>query len=133
MIIKATPDNEKAKSMLNLVKNRERFIGSVSKNKFPTIVAENYYEIAKQLSAALLNLEGLKAVDENSHKETIDHLSEYKQISGQEIIVLQDLRKRRNKSQYEGKPIDSSYISNNKKILDRIIKKLKNIVEQKIE
>ena len=81
MIIKIFPDREKVKSMLNLIKDREEFISTAS-IKFPKIIAENYYEIMKELITALLLLDGKKAIGENSHKEMIEQLFYYRQFRG---------------------------------------------------
>jgi hypothetical protein len=131
MIIKITPDKERVKSILKLIKRREEFLSSADSN-FPTIIAENYYEILKELATAILNLKGKKAVGKNAHKETIDNLSKYKKISEYDISIMQDLRIKRNKSQYEGERINSSYMENKKRELKKIGKKLKDIIKGEI-
>ena len=102
MIIKVTPDRERAKSMLNMVIDRKNFVSSIDSQKFPTIAAENYYEIIKELAAAILLLNGVKAMGESAHKETIDALSEYKEVEEWELKLMNDLRIKRNESSYEG-------------------------------
>ena len=47
MLHKIFIDKEKAKSMLNMAIEREKFINSININ-YPTIIAENYYEIIKE-------------------------------------------------------------------------------------
>ena len=69
MIIKITPDKEKAKSMLSLIKNREKFLPSINIKEFSTIASEHYYEIIKELISIFLMLNGIKAIGENAHKE----------------------------------------------------------------
>ncbi len=49
MIINIKPDPEKADSILNLVKTRKSFVEQRSGQGFPSIIAENYYEIIKSL------------------------------------------------------------------------------------
>ena len=132
MIIKTFVDKEKVKSMFKLIKSREEFVFSVDFKKFSTITAENYYEIIKELATSLLILDGLKAIGENAHKETIDNLSNYKEFLGSEIFILNDLRIKRNRSSYEGKPIPMNYIENNKDKLFKIIDKLKKVVIKKL-
>lgn len=112
--------------------DREKEI-NVLKINYPTIIAENYYEIIKELSTALLLLYGFKAIGENAHKEIIDSLNRFADFNPQIISVLQDLRIRRNNSQYEGEPFDISYLENNQKFLLDIIDKLKKIVSNKLE
>jgi len=131
MIHKIFADKEKVKSMLKMAVDREKAINSI-KVDYPTIVAENYYEIIKELSSALLLLNGLKVTGENAHKEIIDSLEKFDNFSGYEISLLQDLRIKRNKSQYEGEPFDISYLENKKDILLRIIDKLKKEVKNRL-
>ena len=131
MIHKIFADKEKVKSMLKMAVDREKTINSI-KVDYPTIVAENYYEIIKELSSALLLLNGLKVTGENAHKEIIDSLEKFDNFSGYEISLLQDLRIKRNKSQYEGEPFDISYLENKKDILLRIIDKLKKEVKNRL-
>lgn len=132
MIIKTTPDKEKAKSMMNLIDSREKFLSLASVDKFPTIASEEYYEIIKELATALLLLDGFKIMGEKAHKELIDYLSNYKDISKEEIVLIDDLRIKRNKSSYEGKPIERIYLENKKEKLLNVIKKLKRLINGKL-
>jgi len=94
---------------------------------------ENYYEIIKELAAAILLLDGIKATGESVHKETIDALSEYRQIEEWEINLIDDLRLKRNKSSYEGKQINISYLENKKDKIIQIIEKLENLLRRKLK
>lgn len=132
MLIKVAPDREKAKSMMGLIKDREEFISSVKDAKFSTIIAENYYEIIKELATAILLSDGFKTIGENAHKLLIEALSQYKEMDEGEIRIIDDLRIRRNKSAYEGKPIDSTYLENKKGKLLEIISKLKKLLNGKL-
>lgn len=132
MIHKVFPDREKAKSIFKMALDRERTINLLKIN-YPTIIAENYYEIIKELSTALLLLNGFKAIGENAHKEIIDSLGKFINFDSQTISVLQDLRIRRNNSQYEGEPFDISYLENNQKFLLDIIDKLKKKVNDRLK
>ncbi len=132
MIIKVAPDKEKAKSMLELIKDREKFVLSSSTSEISsTIIAENYYEIIKELVSIIALLDGFKATGENAHKELIGYRSNYKEFSEEEIILANDLRIKRNKSCYEGKRIDASYLPNRKEKLLLIISKLKRLIDGK--
>ena len=132
MIIKTTPDKEKVKSMLGLIDNREKFLSFIDANDFPTNAAEGYYEIIKELATALLLLDGLKTIGDKAHKELIDYLSNYKEISKEEIVLIDDLRIKRNKSSYEGKQIEKSYLENKKDRLLNVIKKLKGLINSRL-
>jgi hypothetical protein len=132
MIIKILPDKEKAKSILRLVKDREEFLPLIDIEKFPTIAAENYYEIIKELITTLLIFDGIKTLGENAHKELVECLSKYKEFDEKEIRAIDDLRIRRNKSLYEGMGIDTDYIKNKKVQLVAIINKLKEITGKRL-
>jgi len=133
MIIKVKPDIKKVSSILDLVKNREDSLLFLDSEKFSTIICEFYYEIIKELSSALILLDGFKSIGENSHKDLIDFLSNYKEISEREIILIHDLRVKRNKSSYEGKEIDGFYLKSHKNSLLEIIKRLKSLINKKIK
>lgn len=91
MIIEVSPDKEKVKSILGLIKNREKFLSTIDIEKFSTIAAENYYEIIKELATSLLLLDGLKTTGDGAHKELIDYLSKYEEFSEYEISLMDDL------------------------------------------
>jgi len=133
MIIKIKPDLEKVRSMLRLIENRENSISILDFKRFPTIIMESYYEIVKELSSALILLGGFKSVGENAHKDLIDFLSNYDIISEKDLVFIHDLRIKRNKSSYEGKMIDKSYLENNQKKILEIIKKLKLLINKKLK
>lgn len=133
MIIKISPDKEKAKSIKKIVKTREEFLEKSDIKEYSTILAENYYEVIKELATAILLTEGIKSIGENAHKELIETLSKYEEIDDEEILVMQDLRIKRNKSSYEGKPINPDYLLTKKQDIKRIIGKLKKILDKKLE
>jgi len=133
MLIRITPDIERAKSLLRMAEKREESLKELRQRiNFLTIIAEMYYEIVKELVTSLLFIDGLKAVGEYAHKEAIDYLSNY-DFSPEDISLLHDLRIRRNKSMYEGKQINPSYLENNEKNIVGLIKKLKTLLKSKIK
>ena len=132
MIINTSPDKEKVKSILELVKEREEFVSSIDHGKFPTNASENYYEIIKELANALLLLDGLKTIGEYAHKYLIDYLLNYKEFTDSDVLFMNDLRIKRNNSAYDGKKIDPSYLENNKDRILRLIKKLKQCIIKRL-
>jgi len=136
MIIKVIPDREKAESMLGMAEKTEnalsQIIAKIGLNENQSIIAREYYEAIRGLVTALLLFDGLKAVGEYAHKETIDYLSNYKEFSQDEITAIQDLRIKRNKSSYEGKPIESPYLENKKEKFDKILEKLKYVLRKRL-
>jgi hypothetical protein len=134
MIIKVQADNEKARSIYRMTKDREEFIKTLEINdNSATVITENYYEIIKELGTILLLLKGLKATGEYAHKEIIEHLEQSKFIDSFEASISQDLRIKRNYSSYEGKRISKEYLAGKKKSLLDIIKKLRSAVEKELK
>ncbi len=132
MIIRVTPDKEKVKSILRLIKEREEFTSSIDYKKFSTNASENYYEIIKELANALLLLDGLKTTGEYARKDLIDYLINYKEFTESDILFMNDLRVKRNNSAYDGKKIDPSYLINNKKRILELIERLKKAIKKKL-
>jgi len=132
MIINVASDKEKVKSMAKLIKEREDFVKTIDHEKFSTNAAENYYEIIKELASALILLDGKKAVGDNAHKDLVDYLINYKDFSSGEIIFINDLRIKRNNSSYDGKKIENIYLKNHKNEILEIIKKLKEMIENRV-
>jgi len=136
MIIKTFHDKEKAKSILKMAKESEEYLKELFSErtikKYQSIAAREYYDIIRSLATALLLCRGFKAVGENAHKETIDFLSNFNDLSVAEIDKMQDLRIRINQNSYEGKPIESPYLENNKDKLDKIVSKLKSVLIKEI-
>lgn len=134
MLIKITPDKERARSLFNSMLRDEEFLATLDVKKFAAIAAQFYYETARQLATAILYLDGYKTIGEYAHKETISYLRKYPDsISEAEILLFDDLRNKRNKQSYEGKPIEQTYLENNRRRLIELIEKLKNIVSRKLE
>ena len=132
MIIKVTPDSEKVKSILQLIKEREKFVSSIDHNKFSTNASETYYEIIKELANALLLLDGLKTTGEYAHKDLIDYLINYKEFMESDVLFMNDLRIKRNNSAYDGKKIEPTYLMNNKKRILELTEKLKRLINDKL-
>ncbi len=132
MKIKTNSDKKKVESILEIIKLREDACLLLNSKTFATILTESYYEIIKELSSALILLDGFKVIGTNAHKELIDTLKDYS-FSEMEISLLQDLRLKRNKSSYEGKQVDGSFLEFNEKNFKQIIKKLKLIISSKLK
>ena len=127
------PDKERAKSIFEIVKVREQSLKEIEKiNAYSTIIAENYYEIIKELCMAIALTEGYKAIGENAHKDAINYVEKCG-FDEYEIGTMQDLRVRRNKSSYEGKPIEEIYLTNTRADLLKLISNLKSILKEIIE
>lgn len=133
MIIRVTPDREKATSMLNLASSRKEFLETIDKKRFPTMAAETYYEILKELTSAILLLEGIRTKGENAHKELLEEVNRRGIITPMENNLLNDLRIRRNDSYYEGKQVELNFIENKKELLDKTTAKLFQTLSERLD
>lgn len=132
-MIRIKQDKERARSILGMIDEREKVVKKLDEIGFSTIIAENYYEIIKELCTAIALTEGFKFVGDNSHKELIEFMKKNKEITEGDVSIMDDLRIRRNKSSYEGRKIEIVYLENNKESLLEIIGKLKKVLKKKLE
>jgi hypothetical protein len=96
-----------------------------------TLIVEGYYEIIKELITAIMSADGWKTV---SHELLIGYLAKfYKEFSQAELHVIDQLRKTRNDIAYRGVMIKQDYLTRNKDAISKIINRLKQIVQRKIE
>ena len=130
MIIRITPDKERAKSILALIKERESFVATINPQQFPTLAMENYYEIIKELATCLLLIDGQRAVGEQAHKDLLEYLANYREFFQHDLVFLNDLRIKKNNSSYDGKKIEPVYLANNKTKILEIIDRLKKMINK---
>ncbi|NPE26877.1 hypothetical protein HNV12_02650 [Methanococcoides sp. SA1] len=107
-----------------MANERKSIIPKLKATKYPTIIAETYYQIIKELVTAILLVQGKKSIGENAHKDLIEEIQKSKILSTQEIEIINDLRIRRNNSYYQGKQIEKIFLDNHEKDLNQIISKL---------
>lgn len=129
-LIKITPDKERVKSILNMVSLLQERIKLQDKTKMTALISVDYYEIIKELTTALLLLDGYKTL---SHKDLFEYLTmHYPQFPESELAVIDDLRVLRNRISYEGFLIPLSYLQMNEPTFKGSIKKLKEIINKKL-
>jgi len=129
-LIKVTPNKEKAHSILKMVDTTIEMINFLDITKFSSNVTKEYYDVIRELISVVLLLDGYKTHGEGAHKKLIDYLqSNYKEINEYEISLIDDLRITRNKIAYDGFFVDKDYIERKKEDIEKIIKKLKNIIK----
>ena len=130
-LIKITPDNERARSILKMISLLEERIRIQNRTKMTALIISDYYEVIKELITAVLLTDGYKTL---SHKDLIDYINlNYKKFNSNEISILDDLRILRNKITYEGFMTDFSYLKRNEVFFKNIINKLKNILNRKLK
>lgn len=130
-ILTITPDKEKVNSILKMVEIRtERIQNTSDVEKFSSLLIEDYYELIKELTTALLNLSGYKTL---SHKILFDWLSKnYDIFTQEESEVIEDLRKTRNRIVYDGFFVKQQYLEQRITVIEKILSKLKNAIESKL-
>ena len=129
-LTKITPDKERAKSILKMVKLIEERIKLQDKKKMAALILSDYYEIIKELLTALLLLDGYKTL---SHKDLIDYINlNYKEFTEHEISFMHNLRVMRNRIVYEGLFVENTYLERNEKNIKNIVKKLKEVIKTKL-
>ena len=74
-LLKVTSNKERAKSILKIANNTIEMIDSLDQKKFVTLITRDYYEVLRELMAALLLLDGFKTEGEGAHKKLIEYLS----------------------------------------------------------
>jgi len=132
-LIKITPNKEKAKSILNMVRTTLEMVDRVDKSKFSSNITKEYYEIIRELVTIVLLLDGYKTIGEGAHKRMIEYLeANYKQFSKSEIYFIDDLRIVRNKIAYDGFFVKKDFIDTKLKSIQGIIEKLKKIIDRKL-
>ena len=83
-VIKTAADEEKAKSLYLMLKERKEAVKFLDPLKFTSIVVEDYYEVIKESLTALMALDGCKTL---SHEVLISYLKRfYKEFSEHEIV-----------------------------------------------
>lgn len=114
---------------MKLAQLRHKKISSFDVEEESSLICEAYYEVCKELITAILFCDGYKTL---SHKTLLEYLKKnYSGISIDEIELLDDLRKRRNKLVYYGIFQPSFYIKKNKDQIEKIIIKLNQILQKK--
>jgi hypothetical protein len=130
--VKETPkNNEIAKSFLKLVDARLEVANSMDKKKHQALLCEAYYEIIKELIISLISIKGFKSY---SHVCLISFIREFhsSKFSGNEIEIMDKLRKIRNDLHYRGIFTGVDFMSRNEKRIIKIISRLKELVETKV-
>jgi len=133
MKISIQKDVERAISIKESLIQRRDFLKQGFNRKFSTIVAENYYEIIKEICTAIFLIKGVKFIGEYAHKELLAELSIFSEITGEDLSLADNLRMLRNGSMYYGKRVEESYLINNEKELTLLISKLDKILNRLLE
>ena len=126
-----TIDFERINSILKMCTVRLRVLGGVKLDEeTASLIAEDYYEIIKELLTALLLLHGLKS---DNHECLISFFKKNYPENEYEINLIHELKGIRNKIDYEGLFIEKDYIERNILEFKHIIEFLKKEIEEKLK
>ena len=129
VIIKVSPDKEKAKNLFKMIQSILERIENSNKKKFTSLIVSDYYEIIKELITAILISTGIKTL---SHKKLIEQTKEFKEINEKEYYLMDELRIIRNKINYDEFFVEYDYLERKERDIKTVIKKLSKILQDNI-
>lgn len=118
-------DGFRINSLLDSVKRRLRMTKSMNKN-FKEYIIEQYYEIIKELLTAFMLKGGYKS---NNHQCLFTYFYIKNPNNEYDVMLIKKLGYLRNRSQYYGEKIPSSFYDNKKNDIIEIIYNLIEIVK----
>ena len=122
------PDTEKACGLLKVIALREQRAMLTPFPEFATLLAEEYYEIVKELITGIMSVDGWKTT---SHE--LGYLAKYyPEFSASEIMLIDQLREMRNDIDYRGVMINPEYLDRNLEAISASIQKLKHVLHARI-
>ena len=134
--IKATPDMERAKNLLEMVDIRLESIKLMENSdarKFTSKIIEEYYEALLELVTAIMSIDGYKTTGGTmgTHIASINYMRKYEELGEHEINLMDDMRKKRIGIKYYGRHINMDYMVRKEKEIRSVISKLKSIAIKK--
>jgi len=130
--IKTGKDKGKAIALKDTAITTLQRLRETNRAKYPSNSLKDYYDIIKSLMEALNALEGIKFKGDAAHYKTIEHICRRYALSEPARELLQQIRDYRNMMSYEGFHVKSSYIKQNVKRIEKIIKKLLSLLEDNL-
>ncbi|PIN76150.1 hypothetical protein COV18_00865 [Candidatus Woesearchaeota archaeon CG10_big_fil_rev_8_21_14_0_10_37_12] len=127
---KQRADFEKAKALLKMTALREQRTHLTPLPQFTTLLAEEYYEIIKELITAIMSVDGWKTT---SHELLIGYIAKfYPEFTNSELALLDQLREMRNDIAYRGVMINPEYLERNQDNIHAVIQKLKQVLNMRM-
>lgn len=125
IVKKKKVDEARAESLVESAKERLEFVKTINfEEKNSKYIAENVYDVIRELIEAKLCLEGYKSY---SHEATISYLKDLG-FSEQEVKFVDELREVRHGIKYYGKDVGVEYARRVYEFLDSIYSRLKRLV-----
>jgi hypothetical protein len=135
-LIRTFPDAERAKSLLEMVDIRMKSIKLMEKDRelFAPKIIEEYYESILELITAIMSVDGYKTRSDatGAHIISIEYVRRCKELNGNEIELIKELRKKRIGIKYYGHCVGSEYLKNKEDSIKTIISKLKIVLAKKL-
>jgi len=132
-LTRTTPDKAKAGSILKMARTTLEMVKNIDERRFASNMVKEYYDIIRLLISAVLVLDGLKTYGEGAHKKAIEYLNRnFREFTEFDITLINDLRITRNRISYNGFFVTEEFFSKRKGAIHQIIRKLENIIEQKL-
>lgn len=129
-----TGDKDRAmvEELVKLAEHREAFWKSVKEKAktYPSLFFEGYYEIIKELTTAILIIEGWKALN---HECLFAYVKEKKKDLEVDFEYLLELKDLRNSIDYRGIQVSYSIWQQNELRMELTIKRLKEYVRDKLK
>jgi len=129
---KVTKDKDKAKSLLRMADKSLARLKETNREKFPAQTLRDYYDILRQLMEALAASSGVKSEGRGAHKKLIDWISEEYSLGESDRNFLQQLRRYRNRIEYEGFAPDYSYLERNQSQIEHLISQFKQKLQDSL-
>lgn len=124
-------DREKISSILKMCNVRLKVLKQIKLDEeTASVIAEDYYEIIKELLTALLLLSRLKS---SNHECLISFFKQNYPEKEYETGMIYELKGIRNRINYEGLFIEKSYVEKNRLEFEHIIKFLGKEIEEKLK
>lgn len=130
--MKVHPDRQKAISLRDIAKITLERLKKTNMISYPTNTLTDYYDIIRKLMEALISLDGVKIKGEGAHQKIIDYICEKYNLEESIRQFIQELRDHRNRVSYEGFIIKENYIGLNQQKIEKIIYKLRELVDEKL-
>lgn len=130
---KVRPGKARARSLKEMAKISLERLNSFDKLKYPSNTLDDYYDILHQLMEASSLLNGIKFSGDFAHKELISWASKERGLNFQEHAFLQSIRTLRNRISYEGLFVPKSFISQNDKKINNLIRRFLEKLEEELK
>ena len=128
---KRVPNPEQARALVKMASARFDFIRSGREKGAPSLIAEGYYDVIKDMMTALMASDGYKSY---SHECLTAFLSRfYSDIPVHDRELIDQLRMIRNNISYRGLVLENEYLERNEKDILEIIGRLHDILKRRLD